>query len=64
MLQTLVGTSVLWADAEIGMVTFRGVITKIDRRWTKDGAVLVTIGSLAPTIFYDEDDFMAYGKVA
>jgi len=56
------GTPIPWADIEIGMLTTRGMVLAFDRRYTVDGAVLVTVGGHAPTIVYDNEFVIVYGR--
>jgi hypothetical protein len=56
-------TGLLWADVQIGMLTIKGMVMSMDRRFTTDGAVMVTIGTLAPTIYYDVESVAVYGRV-
>lgn len=62
--QTLAPVPMLWADVQVGMMTFKGVVTKIDRRFTKDGGVQVTVGTMVPFFAYDNETVAVYGKVA
>ena len=64
MLQILTPTTVTWFDVEIGMMTFKGVVTALDRRFTTDGGVKVTVGTLPPFFAYDNETVAVYGKVA
>jgi hypothetical protein len=52
-----------WADVQIGMMTFKGMVTALDRRYTTDGGVKVTVGTLAPFFAYDSETVGVYGKV-
>lgn len=61
---TITPVPVLWADVRVGMMTFKGIVTAMDSRYTVDGAILVTVGTLAPTIVYGVETVGIYGQVA
>jgi len=58
------GQALLWEDVEVGMLTSHGLVLGMDRRYTNDGGVKVTLGGSAPRIQYDTESVFVYGKVA